>query len=596
MTTYHTFSSTRNNAESVDVVPVSAAGTPTVIASLAVGEVAKDDILFITAVTQISNNITSGGTVLVQLQLILAASATAVTGQAITVPMTQGINRVMHHSPHPLIASHKATATIAAAFVNIVASCKSSAHAGQSMTVDDDSTNLDAFVIKPTFVPSPPPPPPSPPPPPPPGTGGIDDLPTAVRTFNVANTTDFISRLDAALPGDHIILADGVYTRTSPYNWDKGGTQTAPVIVRAANLGKAEIRFGMSLTKGDQILYKTKHTGGLGGIQILNAPRCKLLRVEITNWSGYYETVGADKKRRGFTGLLITQASKNCLISHSEIHNPRPWTAEELADAEAKRLLDRFGCRIIGSDSAFAQGTRFSYCRFYEMGERPAPAAKTGSARYDYGQTDHIEIGGNITDYPNIEGNIYFDHCLFDRYEEPFGSGSVDVKIRNVYFDWCTFDQPASMGVPKTHRHDMRGGENCIMKSCYYTGGFAAAACFGYGHKYVGCVWESGSMMKICMGNAPTGWKAQLGPNGKNAQLRCENIKMIGCKGAVRVGDDLGTPTNTLPPLNTRIEAHDGSVVLLEHTGTVQVGTASETYTRPTAPLLPADVGLKAPS
>lgn len=58
------------------------------------------------------------------------------------------------------------------------------------------------------------------------------DIPAALRTVNCTNQATFTTALASAIPGDHIILADGTYTFGT---LTKNGTATNPIVIEALN-------------------------------------------------------------------------------------------------------------------------------------------------------------------------------------------------------------------------------------------------------------------------------------------------------------------------------------------------------------------------
>ena len=73
------------------------------------------------------------------------------------------------------------------------------------------------------------------------GGGPEGDLPTPLRTLNASSIPSLQALLDAALPGDHIVLANGVYTTAAAISLTQSGTAANPIVVRAASVGGAEI-------------------------------------------------------------------------------------------------------------------------------------------------------------------------------------------------------------------------------------------------------------------------------------------------------------------------------------------------------------------
>jgi parallel beta-helix repeat protein len=85
---------------------------------------------------------------------------------------------------------------------------------------------------------------------PPPSQEDNDTIPAALRTVSVSSISELMDAIKAAQPGDHIVLADGVYDTTE---WlDKNsvdtmlvnakGTEDAPIVIAAQTVGGAEIK------------------------------------------------------------------------------------------------------------------------------------------------------------------------------------------------------------------------------------------------------------------------------------------------------------------------------------------------------------------
>jgi poly(beta-D-mannuronate) lyase len=60
-------------------------------------------------------------------------------------------------------------------------------------------------------------------------------------TTTVSSIPDLQTAINAANPGDTIILANGIYTKTSDLTINRVGTADAPIIIRAQDIGGATI-------------------------------------------------------------------------------------------------------------------------------------------------------------------------------------------------------------------------------------------------------------------------------------------------------------------------------------------------------------------
>jgi hypothetical protein len=76
----------------------------------------------------------------------------------------------------------------------------------------------------------------------------VDTEPPPTRTFRVSSLSALQSRINSALPGDLIILTNGVYTSTATINIDRQGTAQNPITISADTIGGAEIRGSASFS------------------------------------------------------------------------------------------------------------------------------------------------------------------------------------------------------------------------------------------------------------------------------------------------------------------------------------------------------------
>jgi hypothetical protein len=81
----------------------------------------------------------------------------------------------------------------------------------------------------------------------------IDVAPTRVVQADSLDT--FGSALDSAAPGEHIVLADGVYDSPRQIVINRAGTADKPIIVKAQTIGGAEIKGKAGISFGDSAAY-----------------------------------------------------------------------------------------------------------------------------------------------------------------------------------------------------------------------------------------------------------------------------------------------------------------------------------------------------
>lgn len=138
-----------DSSELVTTIPVTAAGTPTVVFSRPIGDIAAGDIIDACCTMQVTNEMNPNVWVEVYSKIVLAASAGAVSGVDLCPFRGRGIERVgsTHHDVHCIATSHEATAALASARVNLV--MKAVGPAGNVIDVDQDYGQISALVSKP---------------------------------------------------------------------------------------------------------------------------------------------------------------------------------------------------------------------------------------------------------------------------------------------------------------------------------------------------------------------------------------------------------------------------------------------------------------
>jgi poly(beta-D-mannuronate) lyase len=79
--------------------------------------------------------------------------------------------------------------------------------------------------------------------------------------YNVGSIADLTTRIGAALPGDQIILSNGVFSTTGIINITQSGRATQPILIAAQTIGGAEItgKSGFNLNGGDYVIIRGFH-------------------------------------------------------------------------------------------------------------------------------------------------------------------------------------------------------------------------------------------------------------------------------------------------------------------------------------------------
>lgn len=433
-------------------------------------------------------------------------------------------------------------------------------------------------------------------------------LPAARRTLTATSYADFVTKLQNAQAGDHIITPSGLLAGPD-INVGVSGTAAAPIVVKAPTLLGTTIAFKQTVG-GDHVWFhglkldEDPNSNRTGRI-VIDGSFCRIIRCEFTRWWGDNSATQAG----GPAHAVLTRAGQGLQIWYSYFHDPKPWSAAEIA-ADGRTASLRIFVRIGGgSNSTFHKNGLIKYCYFGSTIMRPRPGVYAS-------QADLIEIGYNGSSYPQsdpqnptaIAGWVVED-CIFDgtgRMGRPTGysgthtgnvdpnaSGVVDVKISGVTFRRCHFTNIMYTGTQYTAqsgRVDLRFGAMSRVESCWFDRD-AFLGCQGYGHLIAGNRFANSCEAWILTGSIE--WDVYNG----TAQQRSKNVKLVGNNGVVRVGRSFGA---TLEAQDTRIESHTGNIYVqqsypggwsqvqsgLRETGTTYAANPSQTFTAATSKAL----------
>ncbi len=113
------------------------------------------------------------------------------------------------------------------------------------------------------------------------GAIGVDDtpLPPCMRTMMVSGTPAMNAAVSSAMAGDCILLADGTYTMGMVH---ATGTAEHPIVIRAANRGKAVVSTGsLDLHASSYVVVEGLTWNSGGNIQITDSDHCRISRCRV---------------------------------------------------------------------------------------------------------------------------------------------------------------------------------------------------------------------------------------------------------------------------------------------------------------------------
>lgn len=359
------------------------------------------------------------------------------------------------------------------------------------------------------------------------------ELPIALRNVNVNSSEQLREALTAAIPGDHIILADGDYEGQG--DWLKSGTPLAPVVVRAENLLEARITGNFNPNGNDLIIYgldfvnSTVRVGQKTQSDRVNIWRCRwrdrpppstdiALRTDKTdsldiaycewvNWAG-----------RGISFAIVAgtrnATARNCLFHNAP--DQRYPNGSQYNATEAIQI--GFGVK----DAPLHSGVRIEFCRFYKWSSDDEVISV---------KTSGVLVKNNSLEY--CLGTICNRCGQHNRYESN--------ELRSCYGVWNMDGNNVWIGNKQTDNSMNIRTQNWEIFAGTYNAGDYPPADGSHQPASVNCVYtgnETNSTLRV--GYAP-GW------GGNKAQYPAHNTTIRQHKGPVDLQSGLHTGTDNRP-------------------------------------------------
>lgn len=137
--------------------------------------------------------------------------------------------------------------------------------------------------------------------------------PPAARTIRVSSLAELQEKIQAAMAGDRIVVANGVYITTGPIKVVGKGTKDQPIVIAAETTGGVEIRGMGGFDLASPAAYVTvqgfKFTHSSGPVQVrAGATHCRLTR-------NVFELAG--------DGRYLLVSGDDCEVDHNTFQNKR---------------------------------------------------------------------------------------------------------------------------------------------------------------------------------------------------------------------------------------------------------------------------------
>ncbi len=367
-------------------------------------------------------------------------------------------------------------------------------------------------------------------------TGSSPEYPDALRTINVANSSELASALASAQPGDHIVLAAGSYGAQA-FGTSVAGTQANPIVIRAASKLTAALTDNLSIRHPWYILWGIDFDNAqlkpIDGVADLVVRRCR-----ARNYQNYQ-------------GIWCRVKGPRVTFDRCELTLPvSRGIAIDVANGGTDALIDR--------------------CHFHDWG--PTGADQT---------FEPIQFGFGFSS-SDLNCNSTVRKCLFETINPANNEREcISIKSSGNRIEQCHL---------KDGRYLMiRHGENNRIEGC------RLETVSGPKSTRVGMFDRNNKLLTTV---APqiyvfAGDVTPANFSQSSEHPAAENAKVVSCNGACKVGVQEKN-SYTLRASGTSVEAHTGAVTLEHEQNTTQPGTPSETGL-PTITLTTADVGPNAP-
>ena len=288
-------------------------------------------------------------------------------------------------------------------------------------------------------------------------------IPPALRTINVTSVASLMGAIEAAVPGDHIILADGSYDTTEWLESNSAetllisakGTEQAPIVITAMSLGSTEIKgpAGFRVSDASHLIiqgFKFTHSqdnSGSSDDMAIQCENCKNVRF-TRNYFSLTTTTNVQSDWLGITSMEST----NNRIDHNTFAN---------------KATNGVFVLILGSNDDVSRHNRIDHNYFHNQLN---PVGNGGEC---------LRIGNSVlaleNAYAAVEYNL-FEKCNGDM-------ESVTVKSSSNLIRSNTFrDNHGSL----TLRH----GNNNTVEGNFFLYGENGIRIYGHDHKIINNYFE----------------------------------------------------------------------------------------------------------
>jgi len=363
---------------------------------------------------------------------------------------------------------------------------------------------------------------------------GGDELPTSTRTIRVTSQIQLTTAIQAAIPGDHIVLANGEYDKIIV---NKQGTADKPIVIRAEKILGAHLRGGFELGVDSKYIW-------LYGLDLkdasskLQGENHVIRRVRI--WPPFNDGKGSN-------GLSAYYGS-NSRIDYCEI---RLYTTDEVLALYGKKWEPDTTYR--GVWSYFREGDWFDNLTI----ERCLLTGGPHDVPYSSPNSQFIEADGSV--------NVKYTHDIKWRIRNIFGNVPrdrtlIDLKHRGMTLEKVHIISPQGGGI------QVRDGNHHTIVESRFEG-----ATISINGEYNTLENTTASAIKLIAGTIP--WDSTVTPKSMDHR-QTYRTRLSYTSGPLSLGHAYDA-SNIYPALQTTIEFHSGTINRLNDEGTIISQTSS---------------------
>jgi poly(beta-D-mannuronate) lyase len=264
------------------------------------------------------------------------------------------------------------------------------------------------------------------------------------RTIPVSSLEELKAKIESAVPGDRIVVKNGVYTTTEPIKVAKQGEAGQRIVIAAETVGGVEIKGSAGFELESPAAYVTlqgfKFTHAIGTVQVRAGTRhCRLTRnvFELTGEGRYLLVSGDDceidrntfqNKKTGGPMFSIHGPGRAGMAQRTHVHHNLFQNFTSIGRNGGETLQIGLSGKSLTDAHSIVERNLFLRCN----GENEAISNKSGANIYRY--NTFRDMVGELTLRHGNRCSVYGNYFFNTHGIRFFGD---DHKIYSNYFEGC---------------------------------------------------------------------------------------------------------------------------------------------------------------